>query len=147
MAFWSKNPEFMPPIVFWEQEKGINFRGTGEQRPNLDGDRGTKKILVNREHKKTIFRFFGLQGNKQIYFRGTKEKVPTPTYTHHHHRSTTPGEGVSIGLFCAPLRLLRPIPVIPAKIHFRFRYFDNRRENKVQSGRRVYSNLSFNSAI
>ena len=59
MAFWSKNPEFMPPIVFGEQEKGINFRGTGEQRPNLDGDRGTKKILVNREHKKTIFRFLG----------------------------------------------------------------------------------------
>ena len=33
-------------------EKGIYFRGQGEQRPNFDGKGRTKTILGNREHKK-----------------------------------------------------------------------------------------------
>ena len=32
-----------------------DFRGTGEQRPNFEGNWGTKTILGNREHLKTIF--------------------------------------------------------------------------------------------
>ena len=48
---------------FGEQgNKGIYFRGTGEQRPNFEGNRGTKTILRNREHKKTIFQFLGNRG-------------------------------------------------------------------------------------
>ena len=62
-----------PPRGFGEQ--GIYFRGTGEQRPNFEGNRGTKTILGNREHKKTNFRFLG---NKPIYFRGTREQEPPP---------------------------------------------------------------------
>ena len=53
-----------PPRGFGEQgKKDIYFRGTGEQRPNFEGNRGTKTIFGNREHKKT-FRFFisGEQG-------------------------------------------------------------------------------------
>ena len=42
-------------------KRGIYFRGTGEQIPNFEGNRGTKTILGNREHKKT-FRFLGNRG-------------------------------------------------------------------------------------
>ena len=45
--------------------------GTGKQRPNFEGNRGTKIILGNREHRKQIFDFWGtreqanlLEGNK-----------------------------------------------------------------------------------
>ena len=41
---------------------------SGEQRSNFEGDRGTKTLFGNREHKITNFRFLG---NKPIYFRGT----------------------------------------------------------------------------
>ena len=44
-------------------EKGIYFRETGLQMSNFEGNRGTKSILGNREHKKTNFRFLG---NKPI---------------------------------------------------------------------------------
>ena len=37
--------------------------------PNFEGNRVTKTILGNREHK-----IFGEQGNKPVYFRG----APTP---------------------------------------------------------------------
>ena len=40
--------------------------------------RGTKTILRNREHEKTNVQFLGEQGNKPIYFRGTREQVPPP---------------------------------------------------------------------
>ena len=58
-----------------EGNKGIYFRETGEQRPNFEGNRGTKTILGNREHKKKNS-IFGEHGNKPIYFRGTREQVP-----------------------------------------------------------------------
>ena len=32
--------------------------GTGEQRPNFEGNRGTKTILGNREHKYNFSMFF-----------------------------------------------------------------------------------------
>ena len=51
---------------FWGTgEKGIYFRGTGEQRPNFEGNRGRKTIFGNREHKKTN-RFFGNRGTSQF---------------------------------------------------------------------------------
>ena len=66
-----------PPRSFGEQgNKGIYFWGIGEQSPKFEGNRGTKTILRNREHKKTNFRSFWEQGNKPIYFRGTREHVP-----------------------------------------------------------------------
>ena len=50
-----------------------------EQMPNFEGNRGRKTLLGNREHKKTNYSFFGEQGNKPIYFRGTREQVtPSP---------------------------------------------------------------------
>ena len=47
-------------------ERGIYFRGTGEQMSNFEGNRGTKTILENREHKKTNFRFLGNRGTSQF---------------------------------------------------------------------------------
>ena len=37
-----------------------------EQRSNFEGNRGTKTILGNREHKKTNFRFLGNRGTSQF---------------------------------------------------------------------------------
>ena len=47
-------------------EKGIYFRGTGEQRSNFEGNRGTKTILGNMERRKTNFRILGNMGTSQI---------------------------------------------------------------------------------
>ena len=56
-----------PSQGFWEQgKKGIHFMGTGEQRQNFEGNRGTKTILGNREHKKTNFRLLGNRGTNQF---------------------------------------------------------------------------------
>ena len=55
--------------------KGVYFRGTWQQSPNVQGNSGIKSILGNREHKKTNVRFWG---NMPIYFRGTREQVPPP---------------------------------------------------------------------
>ena len=38
----------------------------GEQRPNFEGNRGTKTILGNREQKKTNFRFLGNRGTSEF---------------------------------------------------------------------------------
>ena len=55
------------PTGFGEQGKqGIYFRGTGEQRPNFEGNRGTKTILENKEQKKTNFRFLGNKETSQF---------------------------------------------------------------------------------
>ena len=52
-----------PPSGFGEQgNKGIYFRGTEEQRLNFEGNRGTKIILGNREHRKSNFRYLGNKG-------------------------------------------------------------------------------------
>ena len=72
-----------PSQGFWGTgENGIYFRGTGEQRPNFEGNRGTKTILGNREHNKTNFQFLGnreqanlFQGNK-----GTGTPLGGPHY-------------------------------------------------------------------
>ena len=65
-----------PPRGFGEQgNKGIYFRGTGEQRPNFEGNRGTKTILGNREHKKTFFFDYKGTGEQANLFQGTREHV------------------------------------------------------------------------
>ena len=59
---------------FGEQGKqGIYFRGTGEQRPNFEGNKDNIGEQGTFENK---FSIFGEQGNKPIYFRGTREQVP-----------------------------------------------------------------------
>ena len=50
---------------------GLGNRGkrtfiSGEQRPNFKGNRGTKTILRNREHKKTNFGFLRNMGTGQF---------------------------------------------------------------------------------
>ena len=37
-----------------------------EQRPSFEGNRGTKTIFANREHKKFLFRFLGYRGINQF---------------------------------------------------------------------------------
>ena len=48
-----------PSKEFWDTEKRAFISGEQEQRPNFEGNRGTKTNLGNREHKKTNFRFLG----------------------------------------------------------------------------------------
>ena len=66
-----------PSQGFWGTgENGIYFRGTGEQRPNFEGNRGTKTILGNREHKKTNFQFLGNRGTSQFISREQGNRYP-----------------------------------------------------------------------
>ena len=72
-----------PSKGFEEQGKqGIYFRGTGEQRPNFEGNRGTKTILGNRAHKKTNFRFLGNRGTSQFISgeQGNRYPLGGPQY-------------------------------------------------------------------
>ena len=67
-----------PSQGFWGTgEQGHLFQGNREQRLNFEGNRGTKTILGNREHRKQ-FSIFGEQGNKPIYFSRTREQVHPP---------------------------------------------------------------------
>ena len=61
-------------------ENGIYFRGTWEQRSNFEGDRGTKTILGNREHKKTNFRFLGNRGTSQFISGEQGNRYPPPPW-------------------------------------------------------------------
>ena len=54
------------PGVLWN-------RGTKEERSKNEGNRGTKAILGNREHRKSKILILG---DKAIYFMGTREQVP-----------------------------------------------------------------------
>ena len=58
---------------FGNREKGHLFLGNMGTKlmQNFEGNKETKTILGNREHKKTNFRFLGNRGISQIYFRGT----------------------------------------------------------------------------
>ena len=54
--------------------KGIFFRGTWKQRPllpNFEGNRGTKTILENIEHRKQNFDFW-VTGEQANLFQGNK---------------------------------------------------------------------------
>ena len=59
-------------------QKGISFRGTGDQRPNFEGNREKKKILGNREHKKTNFRFLGNRETSQFISGEQGNRYPPP---------------------------------------------------------------------
>ena len=52
---------------------------TGEQRQKFEGNRGTKTILGNREHKKTNFQFLGNRGKSQYFFFSDHRKNPDHT--------------------------------------------------------------------
>ena len=62
------------PGVFEKQGKQGIF--SGEQRPNFKGNRGTKTILGNREHKKTNFRFLGNRVTSQFISGEQGSKYP-----------------------------------------------------------------------
>ena len=69
------------PRGFGEQGiKVISFRGTGEQRPNFEGNRGTKTILENREHKKTNFRYFGTGEQANLFHGSNGTGPPLPAW-------------------------------------------------------------------
>ena len=74
MSGWRIQVFARPSQRFCETgEKGHLFHGNREQRPHLEGSRGTKTIFGNREYKKTLFYFLG---NKLIYvFQGNKGTV------------------------------------------------------------------------
>ena len=57
IMMWFMRPR---PRVWGNMGKGVFISGgTGEQRSNFEGNRGTKTILGSREHKKTFFYFGG----------------------------------------------------------------------------------------
>ena len=62
-----------PPKLLGEQRK--NGIISGEQRPNIEGNRGTKDNIGEQGTKETFF-IFVEQENTPIYFRGTREHVP-----------------------------------------------------------------------
>ena len=64
----------------------IYFKRTGKQRPNFEGNSGTKATFWNREHKKTFFFHFGEQAN---LFQGNRY----PPWE-------GPGEGAFAGQLC-----------------------------------------------
>ena len=68
----ASSAKILRPSDFGEQ--GIYLMGTGEQRPNFDGNKD------NIGGGGGIYDFGGT-GNKLSYFRGTREQVP-PSHTH-----------------------------------------------------------------
>ena len=66
------------PGVLGNRGKGYLFRGTGEQRSNFEGNRGTKTILGNMKHKKTNFRFLGNRGTSQFISGEQGNRYPPP---------------------------------------------------------------------
>ena len=68
------------PGVLVNREKGRLFQRNRERNANFEGNRGTKTILGNREHKKTHFWYWilGNRGTSYFYYRGTREEVLPP---------------------------------------------------------------------
>ena len=78
-----------PPRGFEEQgNKVIYFRGTREQKSKTEGNRGTKAILGNREHRKSRF-WFWEQGKTPIFFQENKPGTGTPPPPTHTHPTVT----------------------------------------------------------
>ena len=61
------------PGVWGNREKRAFI--LGEQRPNFEGNRGSKTILGNREHKKQIFVFLGT-GTSQFISGEHRNRYP-----------------------------------------------------------------------
>ena len=60
-------------------EKDIYFSGTGGQRPNIQGNMGTKTVLGNREHYRNTILDFGGSGEPVNVFQGNKGTgTPSP---------------------------------------------------------------------
>ena len=57
------------PLFFGTGEKGIYFRGTGEQRQNVEGDRGRIQYWGTEYIQKQIFDFWGT-GKQANLFQG-----------------------------------------------------------------------------
>ena len=69
------------PGVLGNRGNRALFQGNREQRPNFEGNRGKRQYWGTGNIRKQIFDF-GEQGNKPIYFRGTREQVPPPPPVH-----------------------------------------------------------------
>ena len=89
---------------------------SGEQRPNFEGDRGTKTIWGTGNIRKQIFDFWektshfisGGQWNRYpaaILFPGNNGTGTPPTHTHHHHRRAS-----SLVIGCEPESRMLPTP-------------------------------------
>ena len=70
--------EALPGVLGNRGNRAFISGGSGEQRPNFEGNRGTKTILGNREHKKTIFRFLGNRGTSQFISGEHGSRYPPP---------------------------------------------------------------------
>ena len=80
-------------------EKGYLFQGNEEQRSNFEGNRGTKTILGNREHKKTHFRFLGKDEQANLFQGNKGTGTPPPTregLNHNFQRLFEHGFGLKI---------------------------------------------------
>ena len=72
-----------------DRENGIYFRRTGKVKPTFEGKRGTKTILGNKEHKKTIFRLGGGGIGTRPFIRGGGGGVEQEDrYPHHSRRAS-----------------------------------------------------------
>ena len=72
----------------------IYFKRTGKQRPNFEGNSGTKTKSGNREHKKTFFIHFG--GNRGTSpFISEEQGNRYPTW-----EGPPPGKGALAGQLC-----------------------------------------------
>ena len=60
---WHLIVEALPGVM---GNRGNRAFISGEQRSNFEGNRGTKTILGNREHKKTNFQFLENRGTSQF---------------------------------------------------------------------------------
>ena len=116
-AYWM---EALPGV--WGN-KGIYFRGTGEQRPNFEGNRGTGEQRQywgtgNIENK---FLILGEQGNKPVYFSGTREQVPHPTGRAYSNNKTHDSVLEASGSRNMQHHVLNcPCNLNPIKLHFYF---------------------------
>ena len=79
-----------PPRGFGEQgNKAIYFRGTREQKSKTIGNRGTKAILGNREHRKSRFWFWGTRENTDFFQWNKGRGIPPPPLPPHPGRAST----------------------------------------------------------
>ena len=68
--------KWSPSQGFWETGEMTFIPGEHETKVKFWVGRGTKALLGNMAHKKQ-FSILGEQGNKPIYFRGTRERLST----------------------------------------------------------------------
>ena len=85
----SHNQRGGPPRGLGEQgRKVIYFRGTREQKSKTEGNRGTKAVLGNREHRKSRFWFWKKRKNAVEPWEQVPPPPPPHTHTHTHIHTT-----------------------------------------------------------